>query len=57
MPKILLKEEEMKQVVKQAIKEWLDEKFAQFGKWSMASLAALGISALVLFILKMQGWK
>jgi hypothetical protein len=33
-PKIELE----KAVVKEAIEEWLDKQFAQFGKWSMAGI-------------------
>ena len=48
---------EMKAAAKEAIKEWLDEKFATFGKWSLTTLAALGLAALVYFILLANGWK
>lgn len=47
---------EMKMAVKEALKEWLDEKFSQFGKWSLAGLGATGLAALVYFILTVQGW-
>lgn len=56
MPEALDKEE-AKDVVKEALKEWLDEKFAQFGKWSAVTLSAGVLVALVLFILTMNGWK
>lgn len=46
----------MKDATKQAIKEWLDEKFSQFGKWSMGAIAALVLAALLYFILTMSGW-
>lgn len=45
-----------KRVIKEALKEWLDEKFSQFGKWSMAAVAAAGMVALVYFILWANGW-
>ena len=51
------KDEAMKLAVKEALKEWLDSKFVAFGKWSLASLAALGLAALVYFILRANGWQ
>lgn len=48
--------EEMKRITKEALKEWLDDKFMQFGKWSMSALAASALAALTYFILKMNGW-
>jgi hypothetical protein len=50
-------EEAMKSAVKEALKEWLDEKFSTFGKWAAASLAALVLAAFVLFVLWANGWK
>lgn len=46
--------DEEKQVVKDALKEWLDEKFLAFGKWSMAAIAASGLAAFVYFIFWME---
>lgn len=51
-----LDKEEMKKVVKQAIKEWMDKQFAEFGKWSMMTFAGLVFASLVYFVLKMNGW-
>lgn len=42
--------EEEKQVVKDALKEWLDDKFLSFGKWSAAAVAASFLAAVVYFI-------
>lgn len=48
--------EEMKRATKEAIKEWLDDKFAAFGKWTATAIAAAGLAALLYFILKANGW-
>ena len=49
-------EELMKKAAKEAIREFLDEKFTVFGRWSFYSLLALGLVAMVYFILLSQGW-
>lgn len=49
-------EQELKEVLKEALKEWLDDKFTIFGKWSLGTLSALGLAAIVIFILNMNGW-
>lgn len=51
------RDEAMKAAVKEALKEWLDAKFTTFGKWSLTSLAALALAALVYFILRANGWQ
>lgn len=48
--------DDMKQAVKEALREWLDDQFARFGKWSAGAVAAMGLAALVYFILTMNGW-
>lgn len=47
---------EMKKATKEAIKEWLDQQFALFGKWSLAAIASLALAGLVYFILWVNGW-
>lgn len=51
-----LSKNELKIVVKAAIKEWLDEQTLKFGKWSLRWLALAALGALVYFILLAQGW-
>jgi len=51
-----IRDEQIKRALKEAMREWLDDKFAAFGKWSLASLGAAGLFALVYFILSLNGW-
>lgn len=48
--------EEMKQVAKETLKEWLDERFMDFGRWTFKSLASALFIAVIYFVLKSQGW-
>lgn len=51
-----MSDQETKDALKEALKEWLDEKFATFGKWSFGAIAAAGFGALAYFILWTNGW-
>lgn len=51
-----MSDKEAKEALKEALKEWLDEQFATFGRWSFRALAVAAIGALVYFILQMNGW-
>ena len=44
-----LSENEQKELFKNALKEWLDEKVAEFGWWSLKSLGMVVIAAVVAF--------
>lgn len=50
--------EDLKLIIKAAHEEWLNEKWAQFGKWTAAGVAATLVSALVSFYLwaRMKGF-
>lgn len=50
------RDDRIKQLFKEAFKEWLDEKFLQFGKWSFRTISLLVFSAVVYFVLQMNGW-
>lgn len=47
---------DVKAAFKEGLKEWLDEKFADFGKWSLGGLAAMALAALTYFGLIASGW-
>lgn len=49
--------DEMKEVFKQALKEWMDEKFKIFGYWSAMTIGAAALCALVYFIFWVEGAK
>lgn len=46
-----------KTIVKQAIKEWLDEKYAQVGVWTLRATVALCIAVFGYVVLVQRGWK
>lgn len=45
-----------KEVVKEAIKEWLDDRAADVGWWGIKSVAYLAVAGLLVLILWSQGW-
>ncbi len=50
------RKEFIKAAMKEAMNEWLDRKFMQFGKWSLAGIGAAVTVALIYFILMTNGW-
>lgn len=56
-PPIPMTKDEMREAVKDGIRDFLDEKFRQFGKWSLGGLAAMGLAALIYVILTFNGWR
>lgn len=51
-----LKEAEAKRIIKEAIREWLDEQFTKFGKWSAYGLLALATAVILYMTLVANGW-
>ena len=47
----------IKDAMKEAFKEYLEEKTSQFGKWSIRTIFAAVLVALVYFLLAMNGWQ
>jgi hypothetical protein len=45
-----------KQAVKEALREWLNEQFAAFGRWSFYGLLASAFAGLVYLALVGAGW-
>lgn len=46
----------MKIAMREVIKEWLDERFRDVGRWSLRGIALAAFAALMYFILTHTGW-
>ena len=47
--------DEQKEIVKEAISEWLNDKYSEFGKWTLHGLIATAFGTLAYF-LAAHGW-
>lgn len=52
-----LDREEQKEIVKEAIREWLDERYSEFGKWTLHGLLAASLAALAYYLALHGGLK
>ena len=48
--------EDVKIQMKLAIKEWLDDKFADLGKWSLAGILVAALGGLAYFMIWVNGY-
>lgn len=48
--------DEQKRIIKEAIEEWLEKKYAEFGKWSVRAIGAAAFGALLFWVLTSKGW-
>lgn len=51
-----MSDQETKDALKEALKEWLDEKFAMFGKWSLSAIGAATLGLITYLLLIANGW-
>jgi hypothetical protein len=47
---------EIKDALKEGLKEWMDDQVTEVGRWTLRGLAAAGVVALTYFILTLNGW-
>lgn len=52
-----LKPDEQKELVKQAIKEWMDDQYNQVGRWFVKSLLIAGVTAFLFWYITIRGYK
>ena len=48
--------EERKEIVKEAISEWLDDKFKLLGRWTLGGLMASTVALIGYLVLWSNGW-
>lgn len=48
--------EEQKAALKEALKEWMDDKFAMFGKFSLGAFIVALLSIVAYALLTLNGW-
>lgn len=46
----------LKEAFKEVLHEWLDAKYAQFGKWTIHGFMAMALGGIVWLILVANGW-
>lgn len=51
-----MSEADIKAALKEAIKEWMDQKVLLFGRWSLGAVASASVFALAYFILSVSGF-
>ncbi|HEY0181275.1 MAG TPA: hypothetical protein VGC09_00570 [Rhodopila sp.] len=47
----------LRTAIKEALREWLDQQFATFGRWTMAGLMSAALLGVVYLALTGMGWK
>jgi len=53
----LIKDGRQKEIIKEALKEWLDEQFAKLGRWTLTGIAAAGFFVVMYLWLSLHGWR
>lgn len=48
--------ESVKDALKEGLTEWLDDKFAELGKWTLRGILAAALAGLVWLTLVSNGW-
>jgi len=51
-----LDQDDVKAALKEGLREWLDEKFAAFGKWSLMGLGAAALAGAFYLAMTAAGW-
>lgn len=49
-------EPDQKEIVKQAIKEWMDERYAEIGKYAVRSLVIAGVTYFLFKYIEFRGY-
>ena len=52
-----LNDKEQKEIIKQAIKEWMDERAADIGWWFIRTLVVAGVTSFLAWYISVRGYK
>jgi hypothetical protein len=52
-----MNDQEHKEIVKQAIKEWMDERARDVGFWFIRTILVAGVTSFVFWYAQMRGYK
>lgn len=52
-----LNSNDQKELIKQAIKEWMDEKYAEIGRWTVRVVLTSALSGLLFWYIQTKGFK
>lgn len=47
---------ELKRIMREALREWLDEQTMKFGRWTLRWIVLASIGMILYFVLIAQGW-
>lgn len=50
-------DQDQKEVTKQAIKEWMDDRYAEVGRWFIKSILIAGITSFLFWYISVRGYK
>lgn len=52
-----LNQHDQREVVKQAIKEWMDDRYADIGRWAVKTVLIAGLTYFLFKYVEFRGWK
>lgn len=52
-----LNHDDQKEVMKQALKEWMDERYADVGRWAVKTLLVAGVMSFLFWYIQVRGFK
>lgn len=50
-------DKDQKQIMKEAIKEWMDERYADIGRWAVKTLVIAAVTSFLCWYIQVRGFK
>lgn len=48
---------DQKQVMREALKEWMDERYAEVGRWTVKTVLVAGLFSFIIWYIQARGFK